>query len=99
MVWYKKFHLQLHLQTIDDTTKAKAAVEIRVAGLEQDLANYKSKYEAEVEAHTITKETIPKVSYAWNKISPTTKVNMKHEADDTNFEQMAMESLKKVFYN
>ena len=53
--------LNLPSQTIDETTKAKAAVEIRVAGLEQDLADYKRKYEEEVAAHTFTKESIPKV--------------------------------------
>jgi len=48
-------------KTIDETTKAKAAVEIRVAGLEQDLADYKRKWEEEVAAHNFTKETIPKL--------------------------------------
>merc|ERR1719369_1363512 len=51
-------------KTIDETTKAKAAVEIRVAGLEQDLADYKRKWEEEVAAHTFTKESIPKLEKA-----------------------------------
>merc|ERR1719431_807135 len=45
-------------------TKAKAAVEIRVAGLEQDLAEYKRKWEEEVAAHIFTKESIPKLEKA-----------------------------------
>lgn len=51
-------------KTIDETTKAKAAVEIRVAGLEQDLAEYKRKWEEEVAAHIFTKESIPKLEKA-----------------------------------
>jgi len=48
-------------RVIDETTKAKAAVELRVAGLEVDLADYKKKYELEEKAHTITKENMPKL--------------------------------------
>jgi len=48
-------------KVIDQTTKAKAAVELKVAGLETDLADYKKKYEAEDKAHMITKEKMPKL--------------------------------------
>jgi hypothetical protein len=51
-----------NFQTIDETTRAKAEVEVRVAGLEHDLAEYKAKWETEVQGHIITKESIPKVS-------------------------------------
>jgi len=46
-------------KTIDETTKAKAEVELRVARLEEELADYKSKYEFEVKEHLITKERVP----------------------------------------
>jgi len=48
-------------RVIDETTKAKAAVELRVAGLEADLADYRKKFEAEEKAHMITRENIPKL--------------------------------------
>lgn len=48
-------------RVIDETTKAKAAVELKVAGLEADLADYRKKYEAEDKAHAITKENLPKL--------------------------------------
>merc|ERR1719374_187667 len=44
-------------KTIDETTKAEA--ELRVARLEEELADYKSKYEFEVKEHLITKERVP----------------------------------------
>merc|ERR1711990_645855 len=36
---------------IDQTTKAKAAVELKVAGLETDLKDFRNKYELELKAH------------------------------------------------
>jgi len=46
-------------KTIDETTKAKAEVELRVARLEEELADYRNKYEVEVREHLITKERVP----------------------------------------
>merc|ERR1719315_1007239 len=46
-------------KTIDETTKAKAEVELRVARLEEELADYRLKYETEVKEHLITKERVP----------------------------------------
>nr|CAB38182.1 intermediate filament protein IF1 [Parasagitta elegans] len=46
-------------KTIDETTKAKAEVELRVARLEEELADYRMKYETEVREHLITKERVP----------------------------------------
>merc|ERR1712176_1750241 len=46
-------------KALDDTTKAKAAVDLKVQGLEQDLAMYKNKYEDEEIAHNKTKEALP----------------------------------------
>jgi len=46
-------------KTIDETTKAKAEVELRVARLEEELADYRNKYENEVREHLITKERVP----------------------------------------
>jgi len=46
-------------KTIDETTKAKAEVELRVARLEEELADYRTKYENEVKEHLITKERVP----------------------------------------
>merc|ERR1719167_2180520 len=46
-------------KTIDETTKAEAEVELRVARLEEELADYKNKYEVEVREHLITKERVP----------------------------------------
>jgi len=46
-------------KTIDDTTKAKAEVELRVARLEEELADYKNRYDTEVREHLITKERVP----------------------------------------
>lgn len=48
-------------KVIDETTKAKAAVELRVAGLEADLADYKAKYLKEEKDHAVTKEMMPKL--------------------------------------
>ena len=36
-------------------------MELRVAGLEADLADYRKKFEAEEKAHMITRENIPKL--------------------------------------
>jgi len=46
-------------KTIDETTKAKAEVELRVARLEEELADYRLRYETEVKEHLITKERVP----------------------------------------
>merc|ERR1719244_2502097 len=46
-------------KTIDETTKAKAEAELRVARLEEELADYRNKYEVEVREHLITKERVP----------------------------------------
>jgi len=46
-------------KTIDETTKAKAEVELRVARLEEELADYRTKYENEVREHLVTKERVP----------------------------------------
>merc|ERR1719315_36163 len=46
-------------KTIDETTKAKAEVELKVARLEEELADYRLKYETEVKEHLITKERVP----------------------------------------
>jgi len=46
-------------KTIDETTKAKAEVELRVARLEQELADFRMKWENEVKEHLITKERVP----------------------------------------
>merc|ERR1719289_794668 len=46
-------------KTIDETTKAKAEVELRCARLEQELADFRMKWENEVKEHLITKERVP----------------------------------------
>merc|ERR1739838_362190 len=46
---------------IDETTKAKAAVELRVAGLEAEMGDYRKKYEEEARLHAITRESVPKL--------------------------------------
>merc|ERR1719233_1302540 len=46
-------------KTIDETTKAKAEVELKVARLEEELADYKRRYDTEVKEHLITKERVP----------------------------------------
>merc|ERR1719447_236993 len=46
-------------KTIDETTKAKAEVELRCAKLEQELADFRMKWENEVKEHLITKERVP----------------------------------------
>jgi len=51
-------------KTIDETTKAKAEVELKVARLEEELADYKRRYEDEAREHAITKENIPKLERA-----------------------------------
>lgn len=51
-------------KTIDETTKAKAEVELKVARLEEELADYKRRYEDEAREHAITKENIPKLEKA-----------------------------------
>jgi len=48
-------------RVIDETTKAKAAVELKVAGLEADLADFRKKYEEEARLHQQTKESLPKL--------------------------------------
>merc|ERR1719489_177798 len=45
-------------KTIDETTKAKAEVELRCARLEQELADFRMKWENEVKEHLITKERV-----------------------------------------
>merc|ERR1719369_1563388 len=44
-------------KALDETTAAKAAVEIKVAGLEAKVAELTALYVAEYEAHVITKES------------------------------------------
>lgn len=56
--------LQEARKIIDQTTKAKGAVELKVDGLERDLAEYKQKYEIEVREHTVTKQNIPALEKA-----------------------------------
>jgi len=51
-------------KTIDETTKAKAEVELKVARLEEELADYKRRYEDEAREHAITKANIPKLEKA-----------------------------------
>jgi len=46
-------------KTIDETTKAKAEVELKVARLEEELADYRMRYDTEVKEHLITKERVP----------------------------------------
>jgi len=48
-------------KALDETTAAKAAVEMKVAGLELKVAELTALYTAEYEAHLITKETLPKL--------------------------------------
>merc|ERR1711931_427498 len=49
---------------IDETTKAKAEVELKVARLEEELADYKRRYEDEAREHAITKERLPALEKA-----------------------------------
>jgi len=51
-------------KTIDETTKAKAEVELKVARLEEELADYKRRYEDEAREHALTKANIPKLEKA-----------------------------------
>jgi len=51
-------------KTIDETTKAKAEVELKVARLEEELADYKRRYEDEAREHAFTKANIPKLEKA-----------------------------------
>jgi len=51
-------------KTIDETTKAKAEVELKVARLEEELADYRRRYEDEAREHAITKANIPKLEKA-----------------------------------
>jgi len=51
-------------KTIDETTKAKAEVELRVARLEEELADYKLRFETEVKEHAYTKERLPALEKA-----------------------------------
>merc|ERR1711990_450508 len=46
-------------KALDETTAAKAAVEIKVAGLEAKVADLTLLYTQEYEAHLITKESLP----------------------------------------
>merc|ERR1719284_2027900 len=46
-------------KALDETTAAKAAVEIKVAGLEAKVAELTALYTAEYDAHIISKESIP----------------------------------------
>merc|ERR1719260_192707 len=48
-------------KALDETTAAKAAVEIKVAGLEAQVAELTALYTAEYEAHLLTKESVPKL--------------------------------------
>merc|ERR1719312_902105 len=48
-------------KALDETTAAKAAVEIKVAGLEAKVAELTALYTAEYEAHLITKDSVPKL--------------------------------------
>merc|ERR1719180_130403 len=48
-------------KALDETTAAKAAVEMKVAGLELKVAELTALYTMEYEAHLITKETLPKL--------------------------------------
>merc|ERR1719289_652256 len=51
--------LEQERKTIDETTKAKAEVELKVARLEEELADYRMRYDTEVKEHLITKERVP----------------------------------------
>jgi len=51
-------------KTIDETTKAKAEVELRVVRLEEELADYKRRYETEAKEHAYTKERLPALEKA-----------------------------------
>jgi len=46
-------------KALDETTAAKAAVELKVAGLEAKVAELTVLYKVEYEAHAVTKEAIP----------------------------------------
>jgi len=46
-------------KALDETTAAKAAVELKVAGLEAKVAELTMLYKVEYEAHAVTKEAIP----------------------------------------
>jgi len=46
-------------KALDQTTTAKAAVELKVAGLEAKVAELTVLYRAEYEAHVVTKESVP----------------------------------------
>merc|ERR1719312_2169097 len=48
-------------KALDETTAAKAAVELKVAGLEAKVAELTALYTAEYEAHLITKDSVPKL--------------------------------------
>merc|ERR1719259_1335546 len=48
-------------KALDETPAAKAAVEIKVAGLEAKVLELTALYTAEYEAHIITKESVPKL--------------------------------------
>merc|ERR1719435_669417 len=48
-------------KALDETTAAKAAVEMKVAGLEAQVAELTALYTAEYEAHLLTKESVPKL--------------------------------------
>jgi len=48
-------------KALDETTAAKAAVELKVAGLECQVAELTAMYKAEYEAHMITKADVPKL--------------------------------------
>merc|ERR1739838_995634 len=48
-------------KALDETTAAKAAVEIKVAGLEAKVLELTALYTFEWEAHLLTKESVPKL--------------------------------------
>lgn len=56
--------LQEARKIIDQTTKAKGAVELKVDGLERDLAEYKRKFEIESREHAVTKQSLPALEKA-----------------------------------